>query len=273
MKLVHRVRHFMPGLWPLVKETFVGWWEDKAPRLGASLAYYTVLALAPVVILLTPMVSVIFGPKIAAPAIEQQFLELVGEQGAAAVRAVLESPGFAAGPSRLVRIISLAVLLFAASGVFVELQDALDTIWEVAPKPGRRAFWALLRKRFLSFAMVLGICFLLLVSLIISAGLAALRAYAGSEFQGMALVWTVAHDVVSFAVVMLLFATIYKVLPDVTIRWRDVWVGAALTAVLFSLGRFLIGNYIGRASVGRYYGAAGSLVALLVWVYYSAQIL
>src|SRR5437868_3846850 len=190
MIFVHRARRLAPDVWTLVTQTFADWWEDKAPRLGASLAYYTVLALAPVVILISPVAGALLGPKFAVQGIEQQFLDLVGREGAEAVKSVLETKPTRTGPSRATQVISLAVLLLAASGVFAELQDALDTIWEVAPKPGKAAFWGLLRKRFISFAMVLGICFLLLVSLIVSAGLSTLRYYADARLQGLALAWT-----------------------------------------------------------------------------------
>jgi membrane protein len=257
----------------VVLEMLKGWWEDKAPRLGAALAYYTVLALAPVVVLILPIAGAIFGREAATREIIGEFADLVGKVGAEAVRTVLDSPGRLGHPGRLATVLSVIVLLFAASGVFAQLQDAFDTIWEVRPKPGRAAVLSFLRKRFLSFAMVLGICFLLLVSLIISAGLAAMRYYAAAELKSLAWVWTIAHFVVSFGVITLLFATIFKVLPDATVAWSDVWVGAAITSALFTAGKLAIGLYLGRSSFGAFYGTAGSLVVLLVWVYYSAQIL
>jgi len=256
-------------------ETFAGWWEDRAPRLGAALAYYTVLSLAPVLVLVTPVASAMLGNAAnARTEIRQQFAQLVGEQGAKAVDDVLSAAGARYGtPSPAARAVSWVVLLFGASGVFAELQEALDTIWEVVPRPGSAAWLAILRKRFLSFAMVLGICFLLLVSLVVSAALSALRHYADREVQGLAATWSVLNTIASVAVSTLFFAMVYKVLPDVTIRWRDVWIGALLTAGLFTLGRFLIGEYLGQSSIGDRYGATGSLVVVLVWVYFSAQIL
>jgi membrane protein len=262
--------------WPgLVVETFSGWWEDKAPRLGAALAYYTVLSLAPVLVLVTPVASAVLGNAgEARNEIRQQFVGLIGEQGAKAVDDVLTAVarGYST-PSRTARMISWAVLLFGASGVFAELQEALDTIWEVAPRPGSAAWLAILRKRFLSFAMVLGICFLLLVSLVASAALSAVRHYADQEVNGLATAWAFLNTVASVGMSTVVFAMIYKILPDVTIRWRDVWIGALMTACLFTLGRFLIGEYLGRSSIGDRYGATGSLVVILVWVYFSAQIL
>lgn len=259
----------------LLIETFSGWWEDRAPRLGAALAYYTVLALAPVLVLVTPMASAILGdPREARSEIRQQFAQLIGEQGARAVDDVLSavgSHGGTTGPTA--RILSIAVLLFGASGVFAELQEALDTIWEVAPKPGPALWFSFLRKRLLSFAMVLGICFLLLVSLVISAAVGALRHYADRQVHGLATVWTVLSVIAFVIVTTLVFALIYKILPDVTVRWRDVWIGALITAALFTLGRYAIGEYLGKSSIGDRYGATGSLVVILVWVYFSAQIL
>lgn len=257
----------------MLGETFAGWWEDKAPRLGAALAYYTVLSLAPLLVLVTPLAGAIFGRTKARAEIVNQFGLLVGPEGAAAVEAMLATASEHAAPNPGAKILSLAVLIFGASGVFAELQEALDTIWEVAPKPGRGVFWDIVYKRLLSFAMVLGICFLLMVSLVMAAVLATARTYANEWVQELATLWTVMHDVVSFGVITLLFAMIYKVLPDVTLRWRDVWVGAALTAGLFTLGRYLIGEFLGKLAVGARYGATGSLVVVLVWVYYSAQIL
>jgi membrane protein len=259
----------------LLVETFAGWWEDRAPRLGAALAYYTVLSLAPVLVLVTPVASAVLGdPRAARSEIRQQFAQLIGEQGARAVDDVLGAAAANYGrPSPFARALSWCVLVFGASGVFAELQEALDTIWEVAPRPGSAAWYAILRKRLLSFAMVVGICFLLLVSLLASAALSSLRHFADDRVQGLAIVWAALNPFASVAVSTLVFAMIYKVLPDVTVRWRDVAIGAAITAVLFTLGRFGIGEYLGKSSIGARYGATGSLVVVLVWVYFSAQIL
>ena len=257
-------------------QTLLDWWEDKAPRLGAALAYYTVLALAPVVILFTPVAGRLFGQD-ATEAREElvgEMAKLVGSEGEAAVRAVLTNAQLKAAQNPAARIITFIVLLVGASGVFAELQDALDTIWEVTPKPGRAAVWSFVRQRLLSFAMVLGIGFLLVVSLLLSAGLSALEEYAqGGARKDEALLWRVLEQSASFVLITLLFAMIFKILPDVNLQWRDVWIGAMITSLLFGVGRWLIGEYLGRSTVGAGYGAAGSLVVLLVWVYYSAQIL
>ena len=267
-----RLKH--AAVWLAIsKETVAEWWQDKAPRLGAALAYYTILSLAPMLLLITPAVGLVVGLAQARQQLINQFSQLLGEEAAQAVGTLV-----GAGPNRLGPVataLSVAVLLFAASGVFAELQDAMDTIWEVVPKPGNRfAVIRLLRQRFLSFAMVLGIGFLLLVSLVISAALGALQAAAVQYAAVPVAVWSAAHSVVSFAVTSVLFAMIFKVLPDVKVRWGDVWLGAAITSGLFALGRFVIGQYIGREALWASYGTgAKSLVALLVWVYYSAQIL
>ena len=256
-------------------ETASEWWQDKAPRLGAALAYYTVLSLAPLLILVTPAVGMVFGAERARDQVMKQFGQLLGQEAAEAVAALVGAGPSSRSPGPVATALSLGVLLFAASGVFAELQDAMDTVWEVVPKPGNKAaVLSLIRQRFLSFAMVLGIGFLLLVSLVISAALAALQEAAAQRASVPIVLWTAAHGAVSLGVITLLFAMIFKVLPDVKIRWSDVWVGAAITACLFTLGRFVIGQYIGREAMWSSYGpGAKSLIALLVWVYYSAQIL
>ena len=257
-------------------QTLQDWWEDKAPRLGAALAYYTILALAPLVILFTPVAGRLFGhdPTEARKEIVGEVERLVGQEGAEAVRAVLTKAQVKAASHPAARLLTFIVLLIGASGVFAELQDALDTSWEVTPKPGRTAVWSFVRQRLLSFAMVLGTGFLLVVSLMFSAAVAALRSYAQHRFQqDQALILTLLDQAVSFLLITLLFAMIFKILPDVNLQWRDVWIGAMITSLLFGLGRWLIGEYLGRASIGTGYGAAGSLVVLLVWIYYSSQIL
>jgi membrane protein len=169
-------------------------------------------------------------------------------------------------------ILGIVVLLFGASGVFGELQGALNTIWEVAPKPGR-GIWGTVRDRLFSFAMVMGVAFLLLVSLILSAALAAAGRFFERSLPGGEAVWQIVNFVISFAVVSSLFAVTFKVVPDAKVRWRDVWIGAVVTAFLFSVGKFLIGLYLGKSTVASSYGAAGSIVLLVIWVYYSSLIL
>jgi membrane protein len=259
-------------LWQTVDD----WWEDKAPRLGAAIAFYTILSLTPVLILFTPVARLLFRQQ--APdnpaKVAGEMEALVGHAGAKALATVLSDAQMQAATNPVTRVISIVVLLFGASAVFAELQDALDTIWEVVPKPGRAAVWSFIRTRLLSFAMVLGVGFLLVVSLVLSAGLGVVREYADERFAKLAWLWTGVEAGASLVLIAVLFAMIFKVLPDVNLQWRDVWIGAAITSALFAVGRMLIGAYLGRATVGAGYGAtAQSLVVLLVWVYYSAQIL
>ena len=255
----------------IVKETANDWLDDKAPRLAASLALYTLMSLAPLLILAVSVAGLMFGEEAARGQIAHQLAGVLGDKGALAVQAILAN---AKAPSSgvLGTIVGLALALFGASGVFGELQGTLNTIWDVDSKPGR-GVWGFVRDRFFSFTLVLGVAFLLLVSLVVSAGLAAVGAYLAGTLPGGAVLWQILNFLISLGVTTLLFATIYKVIPDVTIQWRDVWVGSAATAVLFSLGRFAIGLYVGRSTVASPFGAAGSVVALVVWVYYSAQIL
>ncbi|MGF1676288.1 MAG: YihY/virulence factor BrkB family protein, partial [Rivularia sp. (in: cyanobacteria)] len=196
---------------------------------------------------------------------------LVGRDGAEVIQTALQN---AQKPDtrNIASIISIGVLLFGASNVFAQIQDALNTIWEVQPKPGR-SIWQNLRKRFLSFAMVGGVGFLLLVSLIVNAGLAAMVNYFSGLIPGFDFLWQIANFVISFVVITMLFALIYKVMPDAKIAWNDVWIGAAITSLLFVIGKSLLGIYLGNGSFGSAYGAAGSLIVVLAWINYAAQII
>ncbi len=255
----------------LLIETFREWQTDEASRLAASLAYYTSVSLAPLLIIVLAIAGAIFGEEAARGEIVSQIQGLVGIDGAKVIETAIES---ANKPkiSSIASIISIIVLLFGASGVFAELQAALNIIWEVKAKPGQ-GMGNFIRKRLLSFSAVLGIGFLLLVSLVISAVLSALNVYLSSLVPGIDFLWQILNFVLSFGVITLLFALMYKYLPDVKISWRDVMMGAAMTALLFTIGKFALGLYIGRGSFGSAYGAAGSLIVILVWVYYSTQIL
>ena len=260
----------------IARQTFTGWWIIKAPRLGAALVYYTILSLAPLIVIATPIISLAFSdPAQVQGGIVSQFEGLVGKEGAAAVKSILSArPNFP--PTRLTTYLGIAVLVFGATGVFAELQDALNTVWGVVPAPGgfgKHAIFTFLRQRFVSFAMVLGICFLLMVSLILSAGLAVAQQLVDRRFQTLALTWTIAHDVIGVVIVTLLFAMMFKILPDAKVPWRDVWVGALGTSLLFTLGKYLIGLYLGHSSTASAYGAAGSLILIVLWVYYSSLIL
>lgn len=255
----------------LLKETFSEWNKDKASRLAAALAYYTVFSLAPLLIIVIAIAGSVFGEEAARGEIVGQIQGLVGRDGAEFIETAIQNASKPAAGT-IASIISLVVLLFGASGVFAELQDALDTVWEVQPKPGR-GLLNVIRSRFLSFTMVLSVGFLLLVSLVFSAILAALVNFLGKVLPGFDALWQLANFIFSFVLTTVLFGLIYKVLPDVKIAWSDVWIGAAITSLLFSIGRFLLGEYLGNSSFGSTYGAAGSLVVILAWVYYAAQIL
>jgi membrane protein len=255
----------------LIKQTASDWFDDKAPRLAASLALYTLMSLAPLLILAVAVAALLFGDDAARGQIAQQLAGVVGQKGAVVVQQILAN---AKSPSSgvLGTVVGFGFAIFGASGVFGELQGTLNAIWDVDARPGR-GIWGFVRDRFFSFTLVLGVAFLLLVSLVVTAGLAAVGAYLASTLPGGATLWQALNFVISFGVTALLFALIYKVVPDVNIRWRDVWIGALATAALFTLGKFVLGLYVGRSTVASPFGAAGSVVALVVWVYYSAQIL
>jgi membrane protein len=255
----------------LFQETFEEWSKDKASRLSAALAYYTIFSIAPLLIIVIAIAGAVFGEEAASGQIFAQIQGLVGEAGAKLIQEAIKN---ASQPKQgaIASIISIVILIFGATGLFTELQDALNTIWEVEQKPGR-AVKNMVRNRFLSFAMVLGIGFLLLVSLVISGVLAVLVGYFNNLIPGIAFIWQIVNFLVGFAISTVLFGLIFKVLPDVKITWSDVWIGAAITSILFSFGRFLLGQYLGNGSFGSTYGAAGSVVVVIAWVYYAAQIL
>jgi membrane protein len=255
----------------VLKAAFAGWWNDNVPRMGAALAYYTLFSLAPILIVAIAIAGLAFGPEAVRGEIVGQIKGLVGREGALAVQAMLEG---AAKPSSsvLATIIGIITFFLGATGAFLELQTDLDTIWRVKPKSRGNFLRDLLMQRFISFGLVLGFAFLLLTSLVVSAALAALHTYLGNAFPGGAVLWEAVNSIVSLLVITLLFAMIYKVLPDVKLTWSDVWVGALVTAGLFTIGKFLIGLYIGTSAFASAYGAAGSVIVVLLWVYYSSQV-
>ncbi|MBH8561868.1 YihY/virulence factor BrkB family protein [Nostoc sp. CENA67] len=259
------------GIWRLFQETFKEWNEDKASRLAAALAYYTVFSIAPLLIIVIAIAGAVFGEEAARGEIFRQIQGLVGTDGAIFIETAIKNAN-KPQTGTIASVISILLLLLGATGLFTELQDSLNTIWEVKPKPGR-GFINIIRQRFLSFAMVLGIGFLLLVSLVISAVLSALVTYFSNLLPGVDSLWQIVSFLLSFGITTVLFALIFKVLPDVKITWSDVSIGAIITSVLFSIGRFLLGQYLGNSSFSSAYGAAGSLVVILAWVYYAAQIL
>jgi membrane protein len=253
----------------MLKLTFSDWSEDKAPRLGAALAYYTVFSLAPLLVIVLAIAGLMFDAETVRSQISQQ--AGLGQQGEEGLAMLVE--GAEQREAGIVAtILSVAAILFGATGVFIQMQDALNTIWEVEPKPGQgvRGF---IKNRLLSFAMILAIAFLLLVLLVVSTALHAVYEYLGHLIAMPGWTAQVLDVVVSFGGVTLLFALIFKYLPDVKIGWRDVWLGAAVTALLFTLGKFLLGLYLGRASAASAYGAAGTVVIIMLWAYYSSQIL
>ena len=257
-------------VWKLAKESVSAWIEDYAPSMGAALSYYTVFSLAPLLVIVIAVAGLVFGADTAQGEITGQLRGLLGDESAKAVEELLKS---ASQPSRGVTasIIGGLTLFIGATSVFSELQSALDRIWRapVAPSLG---LWGLVRSRLLSFGMILAIGFLLIVSLVVSAGLAALGKWWGALFGGWELLLQVLNLVVSLATITVLFALIYKLLPRVKVAWRDVWVGAAVTSLLFTIGKFALGLYLGTADVTSGFGAAGSIALVMVWVYYSAQI-
>ena len=254
----------------LIKESVKEWKNDGALDLGASLAYYTIFSLAPMLLIATGIAGLVWGREAVQGQLVGQMRGLVGPEGAQAIQTILANAG-RHGSGVLATVIGFVTILFGATGVFAQLQNALNRIWNVEPKPGG-GVWGFVRNRLLSFGMVLGIGFLLLVSLVLSAAAASVDQWAeGLGGAGQMLV-RVLSFAVSFAITTFLFAMIYKFLPDVKMAWRDVWIGAVVTALLFTVGKFLIGLYIAKSTVASTYGAAGSLVILLLWTYYSAQI-
>jgi membrane protein len=261
-------------LWAVLKETLAGWWNDNVPRMGAALAYYTLFALAPILVVVIAVGGMAFGPEAVRGQIVAQIQGLVGRDGAQAIQAILEGAAKSQW-SIPATIIGVITFFLGATGAFLELQDDLDAIWRVKPRSRGNVLRDLLMQRIISFGLVLAFAFLLLTSLVVSAALAAVHTYIGSAFPGVGAlwVWALGYAALSLGVITFLFATIYKVLPDVKLKWADVWVGALVTAVLFTVGKFLIGLYLGTSSFVSTYGAAGSVIVVLVWVYYSSQII
>src|SRR6476469_410221 len=264
---------FFGNSFGLLKQTFSEWLEDKAPQLGAALAYYTVFSLAPLILVLLAIVGLLFrnDPGGAWNKITEQMSYFLDKSAVEVVQNIAQK---AAQPNKSLAatIIGILLALFGASGVFGQLQDALNTIWGVKAKPVG-GIWGFLRSRFLSFAMVGGVCFLLLVSLTLESVLKGFSHYIQGVLPGgiviaMAVYWTF-----DLAVVILLFAIIFKFLPDAKIQWRDVWIGAAMTAIFFGIGKWALGLYLGSGAAASAYGAASSLITLLLWIYYSSQIL
>jgi membrane protein len=257
--------------WELLKLTFEEWTNDDAFELSAALAFYTIFSIAPVLLIAVGVASFFLTPDTATNRIVGEMEQMIGAQGADAVRQVIESSrGFGKGVWAM--SVGIVTLIMGATAVFGELQSALNQIWDVKAKPDRGVIMSFVIDRVRSFSIAIGVGFLLLVSLVISALISGVQNYMNTWLPGIPWVWQMANTVSSFFVIAVLFAMIYKFLPDVVISWRDVWIGAAVTALLFTAGKYAIGIYLGRTATASAFGAAGSLVVLLFWVYYSALI-
>jgi membrane protein len=258
-------------LFDLCKRAAAGWIDDFAPSMGAAISYYTVFSLAPLLVIVIAVAGAIFGRDAVQGQIVGQLQGLIGHEGAVVVQGVIQS---ASEPERglVAGGISVVVLLVGATTVFAELQSALDRIWHVPDKLKPSGVWAVLRARVLSFGLILGLAFLLMVSTVLSAAISAFGSWAGALMPGWEVLLQGINTLLSVGSTTVLFAMIFKFMPSVHIAWRDVWVGGAVTAVLLEAGKFLIGLYLGKSGVGESFQAAGSLVVLLAWVYYAAQI-
>lgn len=247
-----------------------GWVDDSASSMGAALAYYTVFSLAPLLLLVIAIAGMVFGTAAAQQALLGQFESLIGRNGAEAIAAILNGARDS-GSGLLSIVIGAATLFIGATSVFAELQRDIDLIWRADPRK-KAGVWGFVKIRLLSFGLIVGVGFLLIVSLAASAGIAAVSTIWGGWMRDLEIVLQIVNLLISFAVITALFALIYKVLPSVRIAWSDVWLGAAITALLFNLGKFVIGLYIGKSAISSSFGAAGAFVVLIAWVYYSAQI-
>lgn len=253
----------------LLKETFKEWNEDYAPRLGAALAYYTIFSVGPLILIAITVAGAFFDN--AQQEVLGQIRSLVGTDGEKMISEMIQAQRKPA-EATLATAVGIGTLFFGAAGVFIQLKSALNTIWDVENLPSG-GVWGFIRKYLLSFSMVLGVGFLLLVSLMLSAFLALVGNLLGRYMEGMDVIMKILGFAFSFGVITLLFAVLFKYLPDVKVAWRDVWVGALMTAFLFVVGKFGLGYYLGNAKISQAYGAAGSLVVMVLWIYYSAQIL
>jgi len=261
-----------PSWLKLVKAAGAAWVADYAPSMGAALSYYSVFSMAPLLLVVISIAGLVFGEDAVRGEVFGQLQSLLGAEAAKAVQAILASVSEKPAQGVLATVIGIAVLLIGATSVFGELQDALDRIWRAPVRNRSGGLWGLVRARLLSFGMVLGIAFLLMVSLVMGAAVSALDKWWAGAFEGWEVLAQVLNVVIGFALTTGVFAMIYKIMPRVQVQWRDVWVGAVVTALLFTIGRLLIGTYIGKSGVASAFGAAGSLIVVFVWVYYSAQI-
>jgi len=258
-------------LFDLCRKAVMAWVDDYAPSMGAAISYYTIFSLAPLLVIVIAIAGALFGREAAQGQIVAQVSGLVGREGAVAVESLLRSVD-EPGKGLVAGLISMGVLLIGATTVFAELQSALDRIWHVPEREKPSGVWAVLRARLLSFGLILGLAFLLMVSLLVSAALAAFGSWFGGLVPGWELMLQSLNVLISLGIVTVLFAMIFKLMPTARIAWRDVWIGAGVTAALFELGKLAIGLYLGKSGVNESFAAAGSLVVLVAWVYYAAQI-
>jgi membrane protein len=262
----------MRKLFDLLKKTYKEWSEDKASRLAAALAYYTVFSIPPLLVIAIGIASYFTDRQMIEDQLIAQSGSLMGSQGEEAISTILESAEEPGRGELASAAVGVALLIFGASGVFTQLQGALNTIWNVEADP-QRGVMGMIKERFFSFTMVLAVGFVLLVSLMLSALLASFGNFVGGLVSDAEILLLIVNFIISFGVFTVLFALIFKIIPDVDVAWRDVWIGAALTALLFKIGEYALGFYFERSDPTSAFGAAGSIILLLLWVYYSAQIL
>lgn len=262
----------LKAIWNLLRDSVVAWIDDKSSRMGAALSFYTAFALPPLFMIAIFIGSLVFDPAAVRSRMFSEVGGLIGQKSAQAIESAMAAQYQSNIKGLFASAVAIITLTLTTTALFVELQDALNTVWGVEAKPGQ-GITGFIRIRLMSFAMVVAIAFLLLVSLIVSAALAAVSRYVNELMPGFGVLSVIGSDLVSFIVITVLFAMIFKILPDVKIAWWDVWLGAAVTSLLFTIGKFLLGWYLGRSTTVSAYGAAGSMVLILLWVYYSAQIL
>lgn len=263
-------KSYLTESFAVLRGTVDRWFDHKAPRMGAALAYYTAFSVGPLLLIAISLAGLLFGPEAARNEVFQQLRGIAGDDAARAIQDAVQGAD-KESTSILTSLVGLVMLLFGATGVFGELHDALNTIWGVEAKA--QGLLTILRERFLSFTMVLGTGFLLIVSLVLTAALGFLGKWLSSSLPGGEVLWQIVNGVVSFAVISLVFALILKYVPDIRVRWREMLVGGFVTGLLFSVGKLALGLYVGKVALASTYGAAGSLLVLLLWVFFSAQIL
>lgn len=271
VKKTKRARAFYPKTFLiLLKDAFIAWDEDKAWRIGAALAYFTIFSLAPFLIIITSITSFIFGEQAVQGRVFEEIRGLIGESGAQAVQTMLRN-AYTSESSTTATILGVVMLLFGSTAVFVQLRDSLNAIWQIAEKPVN-TLKGFVKARLIAFTLILGIGFLLLVSLVISTLLSVFSEYLGSIFSWLNEITRIVDFLVSFGFITVLFALIFKILPNARIKWKDIWVGSAFISFMFTIGKMGIGFYLGSSAIASTFGAASSLAVVLLWVFYSAQI-